>query len=75
VEQAIVYARQIAAGLEAAHEKGVVHRDLKSAKIKVTHDGVVNCSISAWRKRPSWPPLPPQALAPTPPTRPRFPSP
>jgi serine/threonine-protein kinase len=32
---------QIAAGLEYAHDKGVIHRDLKPANIKVTPDGTV----------------------------------
>ena len=32
---------QIAAGLEAAHEAGVVHRDLKPANVRITPDGVV----------------------------------
>ena len=41
VEEALIYARQIAEALEAAHEKGVIHRDLKPATVKITPDGRV----------------------------------
>ncbi len=39
--RAIEYAQQIAAGLAAAHEKGVVPRDLKPENLFVTKDGRV----------------------------------
>ena len=39
VDEAIELAIQIAAGVEAAHEAGVVHRDLKPGNIIITADG------------------------------------
>src|SRR5215469_7608973 len=38
INEALPIARQIADGLEYAHEHGVVHRDLKPANVKVTPD-------------------------------------
>jgi serine/threonine-protein kinase len=41
VDEALHIAKSICEALEAAHEKGVIHRDLKPGNVKVTPDGKV----------------------------------
>ena len=41
LDEALPIARQIAEALEAAHEQGIIHRDLTPANIKVRADGTV----------------------------------
>ena len=41
VEEALTIARQVADGLAAAHEKNVVHRDIKPGNLMITADGRV----------------------------------
>jgi serine/threonine-protein kinase len=40
VEEALDYARQIAAGLEVAHAHDIMHRDIKPGNVIVTSDGL-----------------------------------
>jgi serine/threonine protein kinase len=41
IAEVLRVAGQVAAALEALHDKGIIHRDLKPANIKITSDGVV----------------------------------
>jgi Tol biopolymer transport system component len=40
-EEALNMARQMSEALQAAHERGIVHRDFKPANVKITRDGAV----------------------------------
>jgi serine/threonine protein kinase len=41
IDEAVVVVRQIAAGLQYAHEQKVIHRDIKPANIMLTQEGVI----------------------------------
>jgi eukaryotic-like serine/threonine-protein kinase len=50
LDEPIPIARQVAEGLEAAHERGMVNRDLKPANIRITPGGAVKILDSGLAK-------------------------
>ncbi len=53
MDDVINFAIQIAEGLQAAHQKGIIHRDIKSANIMITENGQVKIMDFGLAKLPS----------------------
>ncbi|MFB3041668.1 MAG: protein kinase, partial [Candidatus Poribacteria bacterium] len=54
IEDVLNNATQIAEGLQAAHKKGITHRDIKSANIMITEDGQVKIMDFGLAKIAGW---------------------
>ncbi|MFQ5654463.1 MAG: protein kinase, partial [Planctomycetota bacterium] len=61
VEQALQICRQVAAALLAAHERGVIHRDLKPQNVSIVREGMVKVLDFGLAKRVDAPSSPPAA--------------
>jgi len=63
VQRVLAIAREVAAGLQAAHEAGVVHRDLKPANVMIDHEHaiIMDFGIARSTSRGGAPERPPTA--------------